>query len=675
MYRSALALGWLLLEGGSGRAAASTFTIARSVAGTRADEAWCLIAEARARAVLGPVGPSIALLAAALRRAGSGVGSRLLLRVQIEAASLCRLSGEIGHACRRLDRAREAASRGVESDLALALRHEEGEILLARGRASAAEAAFREAWSGFEDLASSGPSLGLRPTAAAMLRGWAAALRACGRPQEARRKIELAMSRRAPGDAVERGRLRVLSAVSLLEEGAEQETWALLARAERDLRAARAARELAGLLILRCEARLLRACDPQERAGAREDLLEARLILRRIGDPAGLRQCDFLLASLQAACAPRTEVAEGASLRPPRVPRSRRLTQLGFLTADPHILHALEPIESLARTSIPVLILGESGTGKEVLARAVHRAAGGKGPFVAVNCGALPTDLQESELFGHVRGAFTGAVADKVGLFEAADGGTLFLDEVGEMSPRAQVKLLRILELGEVRRVGETRTRRVHVRVLAATNADLAREIRAAGFRRDLYYRLCGLKVVLTPLRHRMGDVPLLAVHFVHHFTPEGEPAPIVLPETLDRLLVHTWPGNVRELRFVMEKAVSLTRALGRSQIEPDCIDIEVSLDAPPPAERAPAPNASFEASGLTTYIENTERRLILRALEEHGWNRTRAARSLGGMSRTTLIGKMKRLGLFPGPRGGAVAEDQEGEGANSVLQGSERGA
>jgi transcriptional regulator with GAF, ATPase, and Fis domain len=257
-----------------------------------------------------------------------------------------------------------------------------------------------------------------------------------------------------------------------------------------------------------------------------------------------------------------------------------------------------------------------------------------------------------------VRGAFTGAVADKIGLFEAADGGILLLDEVGEMTPRAQVKLLRILELGEVRRVGETRTRRVQVRVVAATNSDLLGGLRDGTFRLDLYYRLCALRICLPPLRERLGDVPLLALHFSRIFTPAGEPPPILSPEALDRLMGHAWPGNVRELRFTIERAIALTSALGRSRIEADCISIDTTGSSTSPSRQSEASDVAA-AGGLEAYIENTERRLILKALEDNGWNRTRAARSLGSLSRTTLIGKMKRLGLFPSQEE-TRAEDDE---------------
>ncbi|MFB3908139.1 MAG: sigma 54-interacting transcriptional regulator [Candidatus Eisenbacteria bacterium] len=456
--------------------------------------------------------------------------------------------------------------------------------------------------------------------------------------------------------------LRRLAARLALQDGEEERAWAEFQWAEDLHRSVQASRELAGTLLERAEAVLVRRWEPNLREGAKESLLEARLLFHRLGESRFAWRCDVALEGLRECERAAAAAPAAAAARPPRVPRARRVSQLGFVTADPRILGALEPIESLARTAIPVLILGESGTGKEVLARALHRAAASRGPFVAVNCGALPAELQESELFGHVRGAFTGAIADKVGLFEAADGGTLLLDEIGEMTPRAQVKLLRVLELGEVRRVGETRTRKIHARVLAATNADLQGQIRRGEFRRDLYYRLSGLRIDLPPLRDRMGDVPLLVHHFVRLFAGPDDPRPSPTPEALDRLLAHAWPGNVRELRFVVEKALALTLALGRDRIEADCIDLE-RLPATIDAEEAFDPYDVSAAGGLEPFLENLERRLIVKALEENEWNRTRAARSLGGLSRTTLIGKMKRLGLFPGPGDSASAEEREPEG------------
>ncbi|MBD3160767.1 MAG: AAA domain-containing protein, partial [Candidatus Eisenbacteria bacterium] len=498
---------------------------------------------------------------------------------------------------------------------------------------------------------------------AAILRRWADLLFDQGLEAEAARHLRRAFDLIGDGDHEERGRLLLLDARVRLKQGDEEAGHRRIAEAERIFRRGNRIAALAEALLLRGEAVGLSSARIADRCAARDKVFEACALFRRLGRTRETASCERWLEALRPR-APEQELERIRGRKLPRVPRSRRLSRLGFVTADPRILQAIAPLESLARTRIPILVLGESGTGKEVLARALHRAAGGRGPFVAVNCGALPFELQESELFGHARGAFTGAIAEKMGLFEAADGGTLLLDEIGEMSARAQVKLLRILELGEVRRVGETRTRTVKVRVIAATNADLREEIRAGRFRTDLYYRLGGLEVTLPPLRERLGDVPLLAAHFARTFTNDGPLEPEIAPEALDLLLRHTWPGNVRELRFCVEKAAALTSALGRTRIEADCIDLD-PIDPAPAAEREVAPEEDqVRTIGLDGYIENIERRLILKALEESGWNRTRAARALGGISRTTLIGKMKRLGLFPGP-----ARKEEEQDADSELE------
>jgi Nif-specific regulatory protein len=227
------------------------------------------------------------------------------------------------------------------------------------------------------------------------------------------------------------------------------------------------------------------------------------------------------------------------------------------------IQHILAVAATAAKSTAPVLISGDTGTGKELVANVVHyNSPRSKGPFVKINCGALPETLLESELFGHVKGAFTGAVENRKGRFELAHRGTLFLDEVGEMSPRLQVKLLRVLQEGEFEPVGGTRTRRVDVRVVAATNKDLGEEIRAGRFRKDLYYRLSVVPIHLPPLRDRREDIPLLVDHFLEKYNREnGRNVTKISREVLDRLLGYPWPGNVRELENCIERAVVMSPA------------------------------------------------------------------------------------------------------------------
>jgi two-component system NtrC family response regulator len=332
---------------------------------------------------------------------------------------------------------------------------------------------------------------------------------------------------------------------------------------------------------------------------------------------------------------------------------------LGVLSRDRRMLGTLAFLADLAPTDLPVLVEGESGTGKEVVARAVHEASGrAAGEFVPVNCGAIPMELHESELFGHSRGAYTGAAQEKPGLFEAAHGGTLFLDEIAEMDPRAQVKLLRVLESGEMRRLGEVRQRRVSVRVIAATNACVDDAVARGRFRRDLLFRLGAIRVWLPPLRERPADVLLLAHHFVRR---AALPHPQLTPGAQMALLAHAWPGNVRELKFAIERGIALWARSGRAALGEEFLRLGVngvmgSLPGAAPAED-PAPGGSESVwawptevpVGLTLdgFLREIERRLIARAIAQTGGNRTIAARALGGLSRTTLIGKMKRLGLF----------------------------
>lgn len=646
--RANVALGILFLEDGGGTDAVVHFQEASRLAVQPLELIFCLYGAAKARLRVAPPDETLTECARALRllRGSDGMLRARILRLAAEAYLE---SGDWMRGRRACDRARDIPGLSDIPEESACLRLVESDLLHATGRLDAAAIACREARETLSGSSSWHASICRRLGEICL-----------GLAQFDEARAEAADGINRDPSRAEHGRLLAIAAKCDLESGDEEMAFKRLSAAEDLLRRAGAKRDLARILLFAGETRSMREARASSREAAREGVFEARSIFRSIGRADLVASCDGVLEMLRPRANGTPTAGNGVlALHPPRVPRARRLTQLGFLTSDPGILSSLDPLESLARTSMPVLILGESGTGKEVLARALHRAGGGRGPFVAVNCGALPTDLQESELFGHVRGAFTGAIADKIGLFEAADGGVLLLDEVGEMTPRAQVKLLRILELGEVRRVGETRTRRVQVRVVAATNADLLASLRLGTFRLDLYYRLCALRISIPPLRERLGDVPLLSQHFARLFTPSGESVPMISPEALDRLMGHTWPGNVRELRFTIERAIALTRALDRSRIESDCIAVEPTCEDVPPRSPSTASDV-VAAGGLEAYIENTERRLILRALEENGWNRTRAARSLGDLSRTTLIGKMKRLGLFPDPSGVDGQEKQE---------------
>lgn len=299
-------------------------------------------------------------------------------------------------------------------------------------------------------------------------------------------------------------------------------------------------------------------------------------------------------------------------------------------------------IEKVAPSPTTVLVTGESGTGKELVARALHeRSPRADGPFIQINCGAIPENLFEAELFGYEKGSFTGAVTSKPGRFEIADGGTLFLDEVGELPKDMQVKILRALQQGQIDRVGGVRTLDVDVRVIAATNVDLAQAVAAGEFREDLFYRLNVIPIHLPPLRERYEDIPLLVEHFLRRFNERlGKDVKRVAPDALAALLEHNWPGNIRELENLMERSVLL--------IEGDTIH----LSDLPGLRRgsAPAPQGEdLDEMGLKEYVRvhtaKLERVRIQRVLEAEDGNVTRAARRLG-ISRKSLQTKMKEYGL-----------------------------
>ncbi len=305
------------------------------------------------------------------------------------------------------------------------------------------------------------------------------------------------------------------------------------------------------------------------------------------------------------------------------------LRRFGIITASRRLENEASLIAKLAPTKVPVLIHGQSGTGKELFARLVHELSPRVSQsFLAINCGALPAEILESELFGHRRGAFTGAIYDKPGLFREAHQGTLFLDEIGEMSSSAQAKLLRVLETGELRPVGGTRHEIVDVRIVAATNVDLAQAVEAGRFRKDLYFRLRGLEVTLPPLRQRLGDVPPLAQHFVEQANRSQGKALELTFETTQWLMGQSWPGNVRELKLAVERAVALAGNQG-------FLYPRHFLGVGP----------GDDIGSLPAELEEIERARVRNALEAAAWSTTAAARILG-MSRTTLAGRIKKLGV-----------------------------
>jgi DNA-binding NtrC family response regulator len=322
-----------------------------------------------------------------------------------------------------------------------------------------------------------------------------------------------------------------------------------------------------------------------------------------------------------------------------------RYSAEGLVAASPGMRRVMELAEMVSATDSAVLIQGESGTGKELVARSIHfRGARAARPFIAINCAALPEALLESELFGYAKGAFTGAATEKKGLFEEADGGTLLLDEIGDMALLLQGKLLRVLQEGEIRRVGSATVRRVDVRILASTNRSLPDLISEGEFREDLFYRLNVIPVVIPPLRERREDiVPLCRRFLAASARKQGRQAQSLSPEALKAVLAHDWPGNVRELENVIERAVTLS-----SSPEISAEEFRAIFTLGSAASRPPSTSPAGEAT-----MRGAEREAILRALREAEGNQTRAAEALG-MGRNTLWRKMKKYGIdsrVPGDR------------------------
>jgi len=302
-----------------------------------------------------------------------------------------------------------------------------------------------------------------------------------------------------------------------------------------------------------------------------------------------------------------------------------------LVSKSPKMQKIFELARTVAKSNSNILILGESGTGKELLARAIHNESPrANGPFVAVSCVAIPDTLLESELFGHEKGAFTDAISQKKGKFELAHGGTLFLDEIGDISPKMQLTLLRVLEEKEFTRVGGTKPIKVDVRIIAATNRDLQKAVQEGRFRDDLYYRLNVITIHLPPLRERKEDIPLLVQHFIEKFNLQmGKKVERISDEALRMLMQYDWPGNVRELENTIERAMVITKG---KAITPE--DIEI-----------PSLQKNFPTEESEKTLEAVERAHILRVLNETDWNIQRSAQILG-IDRTTLYNKIKKYNL-----------------------------
>lgn len=345
---------------------------------------------------------------------------------------------------------------------------------------------------------------------------------------------------------------------------------------------------------------------------------------------------DELNLSIQRALGQRKIVEENKSLR-------KQLDQkyglANIIGRDYKMSKMFDLIESVADTRTTVLILGENGTGKTMTARAIHQLSNRRDkPFVEVACGALPDSLLESELFGHVQGAFTGASHDKMGKFLQADGGTLFLDEIATATPQLQVKLLRVLQDREFEAVGGNETHRVDCRLVLATNENLEELVAEGKFRQDLFYRINVISLTQPPLRERVGDIPLLAEHYLKNFIEQtGKHVDGFDDETIQLMQRYNWPGNVRELVNVIERAVVLCRTERIMPIDlPDSIHKQLDTSNMP---------VHFGGNSLKTALANPERQILVEALEANGWNRQETAKMLG-VNRTTLYKKMKKFNI-----------------------------
>lgn len=351
---------------------------------------------------------------------------------------------------------------------------------------------------------------------------------------------------------------------------------------------------------------------------------------------------DRILLVIRNGLAQRKLLRENISLKQ----EVQRKTQIVSEHAEMKAI--METLEKVAPTNARVLIMGENGTGKELVARVLHELSPrAKEPFIEVNCAAIPEELIESELFGHEKGSFTGAISRRIGKFELANGGTLFLDEVGDMSLSAQAKVLRVLQESQFERVGGAETKRVDVRVIAATNKDLLKESREGTFREDLFYRLNVVPITIPPLRKRLSDLPLLVEHLLEQASIElGHRQKKISKRAIEALKEHAWPGNVRELKNLIERLVILTQA--------PMIDVQ---DLPPMGPVKNLDEIFFERETYVEFRESIEKEFFSRKLSANGFNVSRTARRLG-MQRSNLYKKLEKYGI-PYKRS---REDEDGD-------------